>query len=133
MGTHWGNEGVVKIGSVTIAEVTEFEFTQSVAPADNTSLGKAWKTHIPNSGIKEWAGSLTCQWDETDTTGQGALAVGASVTVNLYPGGASSGDKMFSGLVSITEVTMTTPAGSETIKRSFKFMGNGALTETTVA
>lgn len=133
MGTHWGNEGVVRVGSNTVAEVTEFEFTQSVTPVDDTAMGDAWKSHIAGSGIKEWSGSLTCHWDESDTNGQEALVVGASVTLNLHPEGNTSGDKYWTGTASITEVTITTPMDGNTIKRSFNFMGSGALTLSTVS
>jgi hypothetical protein len=132
MGTHWGNEGLVRVGNNTVAEVTEFEFTQSVTPVDDTSIGDAWKTHIAGSGIKEWSGSLTCHWDEGDTNGQEALVVGASVTLNLHPEGNTSGDKYWSGTASITEVTITTPMDGSTIRRSFNFMGSGPLTLSTV-
>jgi hypothetical protein len=132
MGTHWGNEGLVRVGSNTVAEVTEYEFTQSVTPVDDTAIGDAWKTHIAGSGIKEWSGSLTCHWDEADTNGQEALVVGASVTLNLHPEGNTSGDKYWTGTASITEVTMTVPMDGSTIRRTFNFMGNGALTLSTV-
>lgn len=132
MATHWGYEGLVRVGSNTIAEVTEFEFTQSVSVVEDTAMGDLWKTHIAQSGIKEWSGSLTCHWDELDTNGQEALVVGASVTLNLHPEGNQTGDKFFTGTASITEVTLTTPMDGATIKRSFNFVGSGALTQSTV-
>ena len=60
MGTHWGVEGVVKVGTVTVAEVVAFELNSTVAPVVDTSLGDTWETHIPSSGIKSWSGSITC-------------------------------------------------------------------------
>lgn len=133
MATHWGNQGLVRVGANTVAEVTEFEFTQSVGVIEDTAMGDAWGTHIPGSGIKKWSGSLTCHWDETDTNGQQLLGVGASVTLNLHPEGNQTGDKFWTGTASITEVTLTTPMDGNTIRRSFNFAGNGALTQTTVA
>lgn len=132
MGTHWGNEGVVKVGSVTVAEVSEFEFSEKASPIEDSALGDTWKTHIPGSGLKEWSGSLTCHWDETDTTGQGALRAGASVTLNLYPEGSTTGDTYYSGLASITEMGVAVKNGT-TISRSFSFQGNGVLNESVVA
>ena len=41
-------------------------------------------------------------WDETDTTGQEALDVGSSVTLNLYPEGADSGDAYYTGTAIVT-------------------------------
>lgn len=131
MATHWGVEGVVKVGSVTIAEVTQFEVNSSVAPVADTSLGDTWKTHIAGSGVKEWSGSITCHWDETDTTGQGALTIGSSVTLNLYPEGSTTGDIYLSGLVSITGEGLAVTEG-DTIKQTFNFEGNGPLSKSTV-
>lgn len=133
MGTHWGNEGLVRVGANTVAEVTEFEVTESVSVVDDTSMGDQYKSHIPNSGIKEWSGSLTCHWDEMDTNGQEALVVGASVTLALHPEGNTTGDKYYSGTATITQVTINTAMDGSTIKRSFNFVGNGALTHGTVA
>jgi len=128
MATRWGIEGLVRVGTATIAEITEFEFTQSVAIIDDSAMGDSWKTHIPGSGMREWSGSLTCHWDETDTNGQETLVVGASVTLNLHPEGNQTGDRFYSGLATITEVVITTPMDGGTIKRTFNFVGNGPLT-----
>lgn len=136
MATQWGNQGTVRIGaggSTAIAEIIEFEFTQTVAPIDDTAMGDQWKTHIAGSGIREWSGTLTCHWDETDTAGQQTLVAGASVTLGLYPEGNQTTDRFFSGLATITEVTITTQMEGSTIRRTFTFMGNGPLTEAAVA
>lgn len=133
MATHWGNEGTVKLGSNAIAEINEFEFTETVDPVDDTTMGDAYHTHIANSGIKKWSGTMTCHWDETDTNGQVAMTVGASVTLNLYPEGATTGDTYWTGTATITERGQTTTMDGDTIKASFSFLGNGALTRGTVA
>lgn len=132
MGTHWGVEGVVKQGANTIAEVTEFSIDQSVSTVEDSSMGDTWESHIPNSGLKKWSGSLTCHWDETDTNGQAILIVGASVTLNLYPEGATTGDSYYTGLASITDVGVSVKMDGETIKRTFSFKGSGALTNPVV-
>lgn len=132
MPTHWGNEGLVRIGSNTVAEVVEFEFTEKVDPVEDTAMGDAYKTHIANSGIKEWSGSMTCHWDETDTNGQNLLVPGASVALNLYPEGNQTGDVYWTGQATITERSQTTKMDGDTIKASFSFLGNGALTRSTV-
>ena len=132
MPTHWGNEGLVRSGTNIVAEVVGFKLNISADPIDDTAMGDAWRTHIPNSGIKKWDGSLECHWDEADTTGQGSLTVGASVTLNLHPEGNLTGDKYFSGTATITEVGLDVPMEGGTIKRPITFMGNGALTEPTV-
>ena len=133
MGTHWGNEGTVKIGANAIAEIDEWEFTESVDPVDDTSMGDTYATHIANSGIKKWNGSMTCHWDEADTNGQVLMIPGASLTLNLYPEGATSGDIYWTGTASITERGHTVKKDGETEKATFTFLGNGALTRGPVA
>lgn len=132
MATHWGNEGVVKIGANTIAEVTAFKIEESVTPVDDTSMGDAAKTHIAGSGIKEWSATIDCHWDETDTNGQSALTVGSSVTLNLYPEGASSGDAYFTGTASVVKRGLDVQMDGKTIARNIELLGNGALTASTV-
>lgn len=129
MPTHWGNEGQIKVGANVVAEVTEFEFTESVSPVSDTSMGDSYETHIAGSGIKKWQGSLTCHWDETNATGQGALTVGASVVLSLNPEGSATGDTIFGGTATITQRGQSTKMDGDTIKVSFEFVGSGALTQ----
>lgn len=133
MGTHWGgSEGTVKLGSNVIAEIVNFSLTETVDPIDDSSMGDTYRSHIAGSGLKEWSAEITCHWDETDTNGQQAMTVGASVTLNLYPEGATTGDSYMSGTASIIERGLTVPMDGETIRQSFKLKGNGTLTRTTV-
>jgi hypothetical protein len=132
MGTKWGNEGIVKLGSNAVAEIIEWEFTEKVEPVDDTAMRDTYKTHIASSGIKEWSGSMTCHWDETDTQGQVAMTVGASVTLNMYPEGDQSTDVYWTGTATITERGQTVKMDGETIRATFAFLGNGVLTRTAV-
>lgn len=132
MATHSGSEGQVKLGSNAVAEIIDFEFTETVEPIEDTAMGDTYRTHIASSGIKSWSGTVTCHWDETDTNGQEAMTVGASVTLNLYPEGSTTGDKYWSGTATITEMDVAVKHDGETTKRKFGFMGNGALTLGTV-
>jgi hypothetical protein len=132
MATHWGVEGQVKVGAVTIAEVTKFNFTENVSPVGDTSMGDTWETHIAGSGIKKWSGSIDCHWDEVDATGQGALLVGASVVLNLYPEGSVTGDRFYTGTATVTSRSIDTQMDGSAIGCSFDFQGNGALTYSTV-
>lgn len=132
MGTHWGNEGQVKVGSNTVAEILEFEFSEEVEPVDDTAMGDTGRTHIPGSGIPGWSGSATAHWDETDTNGQEALSIGASVTLNLYPEGSTSGDQYRTGLATVTNRTQTQKHDGETVRVTFTFLGNGLLGKATV-
>lgn len=130
MATHHGNEGTVKIGANTLAEVTSFQMTENASVADDTAMGDTWQTHV-GGGPNSWSGQADCHWDETDTNGQGALTIGASVTLNLYPEGAGSGDKYYSGTATVTQITRQNSLNG-VVSASFQFQGNGALTLSTV-
>ena len=131
MATHYSGEAaVVKVGSVTIGEGLDWSVTSTAEVIDDTALLDTWKTSLP--GKKSWSGSMNCHWDETNTTGQGAVTVGAAVTLNLYPEGATTGDIYFTGAAVITSVGVTVAEGW-TIKTAIAFQGNGSLTQSTAA
>jgi len=131
MATHYSGEaGVIKIGSNTIAEITDFSADQTGETIEDTELIDSWKTFI--AGKKSWTASANAHWDETDTNGQEACTVGASVTLNVYPEGATAGDKYYTGTALVTSVGIAVAEGS-TVKRSIAFQGSGALTLSTAA
>jgi hypothetical protein len=130
MANHKGSEGFVNVGANTIAETRNYSYNDSANLIDDTVMGEDWATH--QTGIKSWAGSVACFWDETDTNGQGALVNGASVTLNLYPEGDSSGDTYRTGTVTISNVSVRA-AHDGMVEASFDFTGNGAPTDGTVA
>jgi hypothetical protein len=129
MGTHHGKDGVVKVGANAVAEVQEFSVEESVETADDTAMGDASEQHLV--GITSWNGSMRCHWSETDTNGQQALTIGASVTLNLYPEGAGAGATYKTGTATITRVGLAASRNG-IVTRDFSFKGNGALSETTV-
>jgi hypothetical protein len=90
MANHTGSEGTVKVGSNTIAEIRSFSIDETHDAIEKTAMGDSYRSF--KTGLLSWSGSIECWWDETDTSGQGALDVGASVTLNLYPEGATTGD-----------------------------------------
>ena len=78
MATHTGSAGVVKVGANTVAEVRNWTVDQSQDLVETTKLGdtvKTFKTTLSGS-----QGTVDCFWDETDSTGQGAMTIGATVT-----------------------------------------------------
>jgi hypothetical protein len=129
MATHHGKNGVVKVGSNAVAEVDRWSARESVDTVDDTAMGDAAQTHL--TGIPGWSGQITCHWDETDTNGQEALTIGASVTLNLYPEGAASGATYKTGTATITEIGLDVTKNG-VVSREFSFTGNGALSQTTV-
>lgn len=127
MATINGNDGVVKVSTNTIAEVQNFELTETAATIRTTAMGDTWESR--SAGLNSWSGSLTCHLDDTDTDGQEALTVGASVTLNLYPEGDGSGAEEYTGTAIITQVGLSQTFDNQTVQRSFSFEGDGALTK----
>ena len=128
MSNHTGSEGTVKIGTDTLAEIKSFSIEESADTIEDTTLGDTARTF--KSGLTGWSGSVECFWDETDTA-QIALTIGASVTLDVYPEGATSGDTHYSGTALVTGITRQASLDGM-VEASFSFQGNGALTLGTV-
>jgi len=129
MASHHGSEGVVRVGANAVLEVTGFSFTETAEYAEDTTLSDTSKSYNVTA-IKSWNGSITCFWDEEDTTGQVALAPGANVSLVLAPEGVAAGDTRYSGNALVTEITRNVQRGAIT-EITFNFIGNGTLTAAT--
>lgn len=130
MATHKGSEGTVKVGSSAVAEIRSYSIEESADTLEDTSMGDSAKTY--KASLTSFSGSLDVFWDETDTSGQGALSIGAEVTLNVYPEGDASGDTYYTGSAIVTGVSRT-GAFDGLVEASISVQGNGALTESTVA
>jgi len=108
--------------------VQEFAVTESAGTNDDTAMGDTDETHLV--GIKSWNGTLKCSSDASDAAQQ-ALAVSASIALELYPESAGSGQEKLTGTATITEVTRNVNR-SNVVERNLNFKGNGALTHGTV-
>ncbi len=129
MANHLGSEGVVKVGSNTVAEVTGWTLEETADVVEDSELSDTDKTY--KADMKGWTVTIEANWDETDSTGQEAMTNGTTVTLNLYPEGADSGDQYFSGSVIIQGISRSGSKGT-VIPASFNGQGTGALTKTTV-
>lgn len=129
MANHKGSEGVVKVGATVIGEVRSFSVSETADTVEDTTMGDGARSYL--ASLTSFTGSMDVYWDETDS-GQTDLAVGASVTVNLYPEGDSSTDKYFSGDVIITSKTINSSFDGM-VEASISFQGSGALSLLTVA
>lgn len=129
MATHHGKEGTIKIGSNTVAEIVSFSLDETANIVSDTAMGDSWESK--KAGTNDSSGSITCHWDETDTNGQGAMTVGATVTLNLYPEGADSGDTYASMSALVNSVGISVPMDG-VVERSFGFESTGGVTWTTV-
>ena len=129
MATHTGSEGTVKVGANAIAEIRSFSIEESADTLEDTTMGDGARTYKPS--LTTYTGSVDVLWDETDTTGQGALTIGAEVTLNLYPEGDTSGDTYYTGSAIVTGRTINSSFDG-LVEMSISVQGNGALTPTTV-
>ena len=128
MATHTGSEGTVKVGTTTIAEIRSFSVEETADTAEDTSMGDSYRTY--KTTLKSWSGSVDVFWDETDTTGQGALAVGSQVTMKFYPEGATTGDIYLTGSAIVTSLSINSSFDG-LVESSIKVQGTGALSTAT--
>ena len=128
MSIHKGSEGLVKVGANTVAEVRSYSIDETADTIESTSMGDSAKTF--ESSLTSFSGSVECFWDETDTA-QVAMSIGSTITLNLYPEGADSGDTYYSGSAIVTGKTVS-GTHDGLVEASISFQGSGALTITTV-
>jgi predicted secreted protein len=129
MATHAGSEGTVKSGANAVAEIRSFTLEESADTIEDTTMGDSSRTYL--ASLKTFSGSVDCFWDETDTDGQVSFAVGASVTLAVYPEGATSGDTFYSGTAIVTGRSITSSFDGM-VEASFTLQGTGALATSTV-
>ena len=129
MATHVGTSGVVKVGANAVAEVTGFTIDETNDTVEDTTLTDTAKSYIALR--KDATGTIECHWDETDTTGQGALTVGASVPLNLYPEGADAADTYYTGTALVTGVSQNVSLDG-VIARTITVQFSGGVSTTTV-
>jgi predicted secreted protein len=132
MATHTGSEGTVRVGLNAIAEIRSYSVEETADTAEDTSMGDAYRTF--KTTLKAWSGTVDVFWDETDTNGQVALVVGATVTANFFPEGATAGqtEKYYSGDAIVTGRTVT-GSFDGMVEASITLQGTGALTLSTLA
>ena len=129
MANHHGKDGTVKIGANTVAEIKSFSLDQTSDTVEDTAMGDSMKSYKVGQG--DASGSITWHFDESDTSGQGAMTNGASVSLALYPEGADSGDTYYTMTALITSVGISVDMGG-IVERSFGFQVTAGVTETTV-
>ena len=129
MATHTGSQGTVKVGSNAVAELKNWTLDQSQDTVETTKLGDTTKTFSITQSSS--SGTMDCFWDETDSSGQGAMTIGATVTLNLYPEGATSGDTYYTGTAIITSIGVA-QTHDGIVERSIGFQVTGAVTIGTV-
>ena len=129
MATHVGTAGVVKVGSNAVAEVTGFTIDESADVVEDTTLTDTSKSY--KALRSDATATVECHWDETDSTGQGALTVGSEVTLNLYPEGADASDTYYTGTAIVTGVSQNVSLDG-VISRTINVQFSGGVSTTTV-
>lgn len=129
MAVHKGSEGTVKVGANAIAEIRSYSIEETGDTIETSTMGDTARTYVPS--LTSWSGSVDVYWDETDTTGQGALTTGTEVTLNVYPEGDTTGDAYYTGAAIVTGVSRTASFDG-LVEASISLQGTGALTSTTV-
>lgn len=129
MAVHKGSEGTVKVGSNAIAEIRSYSIEETGDTIETSTMGDTARTYVPS--LTSWSGSVDVYFDETDTTGQGALTAGAEIVLNVYPEGDDSGDTYYTGSAIVTGVTKNASFDG-LVEASISVQGTGALTSTTV-
>lgn len=129
MAVHKGSEGTVKVGSNAIAEIRSYSIEETGDTIETSTMGDTARTYVPS--LTSWSGSVDVYWDETDTTGQGALTTGSQVVLNVYPEGADTTDAFYTGSAIVTGVSRTASFDG-LVEASISLQGTGALTSDTL-
>jgi len=130
MATLKGNDGTVLVGSSAIAEIRSFSVDETMDTIESTAMGDTYRTF--ETSLKSWSGTVDVFFDDTDTSGQGALTVGSEVTVSLQVEGNTTGDHQLSGAAIVTGRSISSSFDG-LVEASLSLQGDGALTEGTVS
>lgn len=123
MATKLGREGLIKLSSTTIGELRNYALTHSSDTVEDSVLGDTYRTRL--ASMKTFSVSGDLYWDESDA-GQLLITIGSSVTLNLYPEGASTGDVYYSGAAIVTQFNVSASFDG-IIEGQISFEGNGVL------
>jgi len=128
MATHKGSEGTIKVGSNAVAELLSYSITENVDLIETTNITDAARLY--STGKTSWGGEIATNWDEGDTA-QSALTIGASVTLNVYPEGATGGDTYYTGTAIVTGLDKSAD-GEGLVTNNISVTGSGALSSALV-
>ena len=123
-----GKEGLVKAGGTAIGDLTGFTLETTGDVVESTALSDSDKSFT--AGRTSFSGSLDMNFNRANAP-QATLLAGSSIAFILYPEGATSGDRTYTGSGIITGMS-TANAMDGMVTRSVTFQGNGTLTISTV-
>ena len=123
-----GKEGLVKAGGTAIGDLTGFTLETTGDVVESTALSDSDKSFI--AGRTSFSGSLDMNFNRANAP-QATLLAGSSIAFILYPEGATSGDRTYTGSGIVTGMS-TSNSMDGMVTRSVTFQGNGTLTVSTV-
>jgi len=123
-----GKEGVVKAGGTAIGDLTGFTLETTGDVVESTALSDSDKSFT--AGRTSFSGSLDMNFNRANAP-QATLLAGSSIAFIVYPEGADSGDRTYSGSGIVTGMS-TSNSMDGMVTRSVTFQGNGTLTISTV-
>jgi predicted secreted protein len=127
MATHTGSEGLIKVGTDTVGELRSFSLETTADTIESSNMGTTARTY--KAGLTAWSGTASLFWDELDT-GQLALVLGTEITIKVYPEGATTGDKYYTGSAIVTAKSVSASFDG-LVESSISFQGTGALSFST--
>ena len=128
MATHHGKEGVVTVGGTAIDNVTGFTIDTTHDTVEDTQLSDTSKTYLVGRG--SFTGSIDMNYNE-ESTEQGLLVSGASLSFVFLPEGNTAGDESLTGTGIVTGMSIGLTLDGVTT-RTVSIQGTGALTVGTV-
>ena len=123
-----GKEGLVKAGGTAIGDLTGFTLETTGDVVESTALSDSDKSFI--AGRTSFSGNLDMNFNRANAP-QATLLAGSSIAFILYPEGATSGDRTYTGSGIVTGMS-TSNSMDGMVTRSVTFQGNGTLTVSTV-
>jgi hypothetical protein len=123
-----GKEGVVKAGGTAIGDLTGFTLETTGDVVESTALSDSDKSFT--AGRTSFSGSLDMNFNRANAP-QATLLAGSSIAFIVYPEGADSGERTYSGSGIVTGMS-TSNSMDGMVTRSVTFQGNGTLTVSTV-
>tara|TARA_R100000329_G_scaffold69099_2_gene60528 strand:- start:13439 stop:13828 length:390 start_codon:yes stop_codon:yes gene_type:complete len=129
MATFSGSAGVVKAGGNAIGEIRSFTVDQTGDTVEDTAMGDTSRSF--KATLNTFTASIDALFDDTDTTGQGAMTIGSSLAFLFQPEGSGSGAFQLSGTGIVTGISQS-QSFDGLVERSFTVQGTGALTIGTV-
>jgi predicted secreted protein len=127
MATHTGSEGLIKVGTDTVGELRSFSLETTADTIESSNMGTTARTY--KAGLTAWSGTASLFWDELDA-GQLALALGTEIVIKVYPEGATTGDKYYTGSAIVTAKSVSASFDG-LVESSISFQGTGALSFST--